>query len=160
MLRSGGLLLVSLGSSGKPNVMTIGWGLIGVMWRRSVFMVAVRKSRYTHGLMEENGEFTVNVPYTGMEEVTSFCGTTSGRNHDKFREAKLTVIPGKKVKVPAIKECAIHYECKTIGKLEVSAGSVSKEVLSEIYSSDSFHTLYFGEILSTYADQDAREKLG
>lgn len=159
MLRNGGLLLASLGSNRRPNVMTIGWGLIGVMWRRPVFMVAVRKSRYTHSLMEETGEFTVNVPHKGMEKSTSFCGTNSGRDHDKFKEAKLTAIPGRKVKTPAIEECAIHYECRTIGKLEVSAGNVNEEVFSELYSSDSFHTLYFGEILTTYADQDAKMKL-
>ncbi len=159
MLRNGGLLLVSTGSDGKPNVMTIGWGLIGTLWRRPVYMVAVRESRYTRRLMEENGDFTVNVPYRGMRNVTSFCGTVSGRDHDKFSETGLTAVPGRKVETPIIEECAIHYECRTIGRLKVSADTLDQGLLSEIYPSRDFSTLYFGEILSTYADKDTRKKL-
>jgi flavin reductase (DIM6/NTAB) family NADH-FMN oxidoreductase RutF len=163
MLRNGGLLLVSVGSDGKPNVMTIGWGLIGTLWSKPVYMVAVRKSRYTHALMEETGDFTVNVPKKGMEEITKFCGTVSGRDHDKFKEARLTPIQGRKGRAPSIGECIIHFECRTVGKLEVTAETISKEVLSEAYPSgapESFHTLYFGEIISTYAENDAKKKLG
>jgi len=159
MLRNGGLLLVSAGSDGKPNVMTIGWGLIGTLWRRPVYMVAVRESRHTHQLMEENGDFTVNVPHRGMGNVTTFCGTVSGRDHDKFGEARLTTVPGRRIKTPVIEECTIHYECRTVGKLKVSANTLNQELLSEVYPSRDFSTLYFGEILSTYADEDAREKL-
>jgi flavin reductase (DIM6/NTAB) family NADH-FMN oxidoreductase RutF len=163
MLRNGGLLLTSIGSDGKPNVMTNGWGLIGTLWRKPVYMVAVRKSRYTHTLMEDTGDFTVNVPKNGMRRITNYCGTVSGRDYDKFKEAELTPIQGRMVKAPSIEECIIHYECRTIGKLELSTNTVSKEILSEIYPSDAeerFHTLYFGEILSTYAEKDAKKKLG
>lgn len=163
MLRNGGLLLVSVGLDGKPNVMTIGWGLIGTLWRKPVYMVAVRKSRYTHILLEETGDFTVNVPKNGMGEITNLCGTVSGRDHDKFKEARLTPIQGRRVKAPSIEECIIHYECRTVGKLKVSVEAISKEILSEAYPSgatESFHTLYFGEILSAYAEENARKKLG
>jgi len=81
-----GLLLASAGKDGRTNIMTVGWGLIGVLWREPVFMVAVRPSRYTHGLIEETGEFTVNVPKQGMGNTVTYCGTVSGREHDKFKE--------------------------------------------------------------------------
>ena len=57
-----GLLLGSVGGDGRVNLMTIGWGLIGIVWFKPIFLVAVRKTRYTHKLMEETGVFTVNVP--------------------------------------------------------------------------------------------------
>ncbi len=38
-MREDGLLLVTLGADGKPNVMTIGWGTIGSIWARPVFIV-------------------------------------------------------------------------------------------------------------------------
>jgi len=49
-------------------------------------MVAVRPSRYTHDFIENTGEFTVNVPNRGMESIVSYCGTVSGKDHDKFEE--------------------------------------------------------------------------
>jgi hypothetical protein len=43
-----GLLLVSIDSNGKPNVMTIGWGSIGIIWYKPIFIVL--PSRYTQGV--------------------------------------------------------------------------------------------------------------
>ena len=34
-MREDGLLLVSQGTDGKPDAMTIGWGTIGAIWGRS-----------------------------------------------------------------------------------------------------------------------------
>ena len=79
-----GLLLASIGKNGENNIMTIGWGLIGVLFRKPTFIVAVRKSRYSYKLLNETGVFTVNVPGEGMAEAVDFCGTKSGRDYDKF----------------------------------------------------------------------------
>jgi len=102
-----GCLLVS-GKMKKANVMTIGWGLIGRLWGKPFFMVAVRPSRYTHKFIEETGDFTVNVPKKGMEKIVNYCGSVSGREHDKFKEKGLTMTPGKKVNSPIISDCIIH----------------------------------------------------
>lgn len=153
-----GLLLVSIGRDGKPNVMIIGWGLLGILWRRPVFMIAVRQSRYTHKLLEETEEFTVNVPGKNMDKVIDYCGSASGREHDKFKELGLKATSGKKVKAPIISDCIVHFECRVIGKTEVEPSRLSKDVLSSCYPSGDYHTLYFGEILSTYADKDVLEK--
>ena len=59
-LKSQGLFLTS--KRGKVNTMVIGWGGIVFIWGKPIFMVPVRKSRYTHGLIEKSGEFTVSVP--------------------------------------------------------------------------------------------------
>lgn len=159
MLNNGGLLLVSVGGGGRPNVMTIGWGLIGALWRRPLFMVAVRPSRYTYKLIEEAGDFTVNVPKEGMDEITQYCGFVSGRVHDKFKEKGLTPTPAKRIKSPIISECAIHYECKVIYKVKVDPKPLPEEVLSTCYPTGDYHTIYFGEIVSTYADEDVKEKI-
>ena len=153
-MRSGGLLLVSVGRDGRPNVMTIGWGLLGVMWREPFFVVAVRHSRYTHKLLEETGEFTVNVPEEGMEEVLRYCGTVSGRDYDKFAEKGLRPVPGRDVRAPSIEGCPIHYECRTAFKVEVEPGALERELEVEVYPSRDYHTLYYGRILGVYARED------
>lgn len=155
-LRSPGLLLASCSVDGRPNVMTIGWGFIGVLWSRPVFAVWVRPSRYTHGLIKETREFTINVPRAGMERAVEYCGRVSGRDHDKFREAGLTPQRSVHVKPPVIRECSIHLECRVIYEQEVAKAGVRPEVASRWYPSGNFHTVFYGEILAAYADEDWR----
>lgn len=157
-LGSCGCLLVS-GKMEKANVMTIGWGLIGRLWGRRFFMVAVRPSRYTYEFIEEAEDFTVNVPRRGMEEIVDYCGSVSGREHDKLKEKRLTRIPSKKVTSPIISECIIHYECKVSYKSDVIPSGLPKDILRSSYPSGNYHTLYHGEILATFADEDAKDQL-
>lgn len=149
-LKDPGLLLVGAKKNGKRNVMTIGWGFVGVMWRLKVFVVLVRPSRFTHEFVEDGGEFTVNVPDEGMEKAVAYCGEVSGREHNKFKESKLHLVKGKKVKVPVIKECRIHYECRVIHKLKLNPRLVPDKVKKRFYPKKNFHTVYFGEILAAY----------
>lgn len=152
-MNSGGLLLVSMGLNNIPNVMTIGWGLIGRIWREPFFIVAVRKSRYTYKLLEERGEFTVNVPSDDMGKILEYCGTYSGRDHDKFKELGLIPVRSFHVLVPYIAQCPIHYECKVSFKTEVTPGSIEKSIEEVIYPSGNYHTLYFGKILGVYVEE-------
>jgi flavin reductase (DIM6/NTAB) family NADH-FMN oxidoreductase RutF len=145
-----GLLLVGAKKDGKPNVMAIGWGFIGVLWGKPVFVVAVRPSRFTYEFIEDTGEFTVNVPNAGMEEVISHCGEVSGRKRDKFRECKLTVVKAKKVKAPVIKQCKVHYECRVLHKLKVKRDLIPANVKKSFYPRGDYQTLYFGQILTVY----------
>src|SRR5512143_370410 len=92
-MREDGLLLVTAHNDGKPNVMTIGWGTIGSIWGRPIFLALVRPSRHSHTLLEEVSEFTINVPPRELASAVSHCGTVSGRDHNKFDEAKLKVKP-------------------------------------------------------------------
>jgi flavin reductase (DIM6/NTAB) family NADH-FMN oxidoreductase RutF len=149
-LEDPGLLLVGTDKKGRSNVMTIGWGLVGILWGMPVFMVAVRPSRFTHRFIEAEGEFTVNVPRDGMDDIVAYCGKVSGRRHDKFRECKLTLVKGKKVKVPVIKQCKIHYECKVVHRFEVVPDLVPAGVKKSYYSREDYHTVYFGKILAVY----------
>ena len=152
-LGSEGLLLASMGLDGKYNAMTIGWGLIGRVWGDPIFMVAVRPTRYTHRLIEKTNDFTVNVPDDCMEEIVNYCGTVSGRDYDKFEEVGLTAEKGERIKSPIISECIAHYECKVIGKSKLIPDLLSSEVKRRYYSSENYHTLYFGKILSTIMEK-------
>lgn len=153
-----GLLLVSVDSKGKPNVMTIGAGSIGPILNRPIFTIWIRPSRYTYKLIEETGDFTVNVPAIGMEEIVSYCGTVSGRDHDKFREKNLTAVPSRFVKSPVIEECIIHYECKIIHKNDIVAETLSDWMKINLYPQDDYHRLYFGEVLAICVDGNPMEK--
>jgi flavin reductase (DIM6/NTAB) family NADH-FMN oxidoreductase RutF len=159
LLRDEGLLLVSEGDDGKPNAMTIGWGLVGTMWSEPFFVVAVRLSRHTHKLIEEAGKFTVCLPSKGMTEALNVCGTKSGRDMDKLKELGLTARKGTAVEALYIAECPVHYECEVAFKTQVEKGELKEELENRVYASGDYHTLYYGHIKGIYAVEGAEEKL-
>ena len=142
-LGSGGSLLASVDANGRPNAMTIGWALLGVVWRRPICAVFVRPSRYTYGCIEATGDFTVNVPPPELAEQVLFCGTESGRDRDKFEQSGWTPLPASQVNAPIIKECPLALECRTRQKL--SLGS---------------HDLYIGEVLAVQAHEELLDANG
>ncbi len=159
MLGQGGLLLASVDDQGNPNAMTIGWGTVGIIWGKPIFVVLVRPSRYTHGLIEITDDFTVNVPPPELADKVLYFGTVSGRDQDKFKAKGLTTTPGKKVKSPIVEECVIHYECRVVHKNDVIPDELTEEIRNSAYPQGDFHRIYFGEILAVYADVDAKKRL-
>jgi len=150
-IKSEGAFLVAKSKDGKKiNVMTIGWAAIGYMWRKPIMTVMVRNSRFTHGIIEQASSFTVNISTSDSEEALNFCGAKSGRDVDKFKECKLSVVPAQKVDTPIINLSGFHYECKIVYKSEINPGFLCKEYREDVYADNDYHTLYFGEIIACY----------
>ena len=144
----------------EKNVMTIGWALFGFVWRRPTMMVAVRNTRFTYGIMERARFFTVSVPALPMEKEIDLCGTRSGRNLDKFQECKFATLPGEKTGAPVLDIPGFHYECALIYKTPMDPKFLAGE-LNALYPQKDYHTLYFGEILACYRNDEpsaARQK--
>ncbi|MCX7825932.1 MAG: flavin reductase family protein [Verrucomicrobiae bacterium] len=154
-----GLLLCTVGADGKPNVMTIGWMSAGVIWGRPVVTVLVRPSRHSYGLLEQVGEFTVNVLPPQFDEAVQYCGGASGRDGDKFAHTSLTPAPAQKVRAPIVEQGVIHYECRVVHKNDVAPATLTPEIVAGAYPQGNFHRLYFGELLAVYAASDASEQL-
>jgi len=159
-LTSRGLLLGSYDASGKPNVMTIGWGSLGSIWGVPIWTVLVRPSRYTYTCIEHTGCFSVNVPRGDMYDEVALCGSKSGRDVDKFAAAGLTCEKGSAVLAPVIAECPIVYECQVVHSNDVLPAKLADEILSGAYIDADYHRVYFGKILSVVADVDAVKLLG
>ena len=64
-LQHGGVFLTIGGET--PNTMTIGWGSVGCVWSRPVFMVLVRPQRHSYEMLKTAGEFTVSVPTSSSQ---------------------------------------------------------------------------------------------
>ena len=148
-------ILLTTAASGKVNTMTIGWGKIGIEWVRPVFIAYVRESRYTKSILDETGEFTVNVPYGEYDpKILGYCGTISGRDHDKIADMNLTLEKPNVVAVPGIKEFPLTLECKVIYKQKQDA-ALPADLLDRFYPEDTegfrdYHTAYYGEIVDAY----------
>ncbi len=146
-IKEGAFLTVKAGDA--INTMTIGWAAIGYVWRKPIFMVAVRDSRHTFGIMERAADFTVSVPMTDMKQAIMFCGTKSGRDHDKFKECDLHPKGSQKAVTPIINTPGLHFECKIVFKAPMDPAHLAAEY-DPIYPQKDYHTLYFGEILDCY----------
>lgn len=150
-----GVFLTSA-ADGKRNTMIIGWGGISLIWGRPVMVVLIRNARGTHELVEKSRQFTVSVP--GKRDLSveiTTCGTRSMRElGDKFAYCCLTPVPGRRVDVPVIGECDLHYECRVLYRQDLRYQDIPVFIKDRFYSRYPYpegnHTLYFGEIVDTY----------
>ena len=155
IMGSHGLLLGAYDAAGKPNLMTIGWGTIGIVWGKPIWVVLVRPSRYTYGCIERQGCFTVNVPTKAMAEACALCGSRSGRDTDKFAACRLTAEKATTVNAPAVAQCPIVYECRVVHTNDVLPPRLAEEIRAGAYPGGDFHRIYWGEILAARAERDA-----
>lgn len=162
-MKRGVLLTTKL--AGKVNSMTIGWGMIGIEWGKPIFITFVRESRYTKQLLEENGEFTVNVPHGEADsKILGFCGSKSGRDVDKIKELGLTLEDPLTISVPGIREFPLTLECKILYKQKQEFGAIPSDLLERYYPQDvdssnpgsnrDCHVAFYGEILNAYFIED------
>ena len=149
-LKKGVFLTTKAGD--KVNSMVIGWGHIGRIWERPVFVTYVRDCRYTYEILKQNPEFTVNIPINGMDKnAFRICGTQSGRDIDKIAEAGLTLEDPEVITVPGIREFPLTLECRVLYQEEQDASKLPEEIRKQFYSIEtSEHTAFYGEIVSAY----------
>lgn len=144
----------------KVNSMIIGWGTFGVEWATPVFVIYIREGRFTREQLDKNPEFTVNIPFDGYDpNILKVCGTKSGRDIDKVKEAGLTLVESDAVSVPGIKELPLTLECKVVFRqkqeLPLLADKFQKfypqDVSSEAVGANrDVHIAYYGEIVGAY----------
>ncbi len=93
------------------NIITIAWtGIISTEPPRCY--ISVRPERYSYKLIKETGEFVINLTTKELAYATDWCGVRSGKDHDKFKEMKLTPQRGIEVRCPIIAESPINLECR------------------------------------------------
>ena len=149
-------VLLTTKNGDKYNTMTIGWGHIGVEWRRPVFVVYVRESRYTRELLDRCGDFTVNIPLGEADpRIVSVCGTVSGREVDKIEMLGLTLVASDHVSVPGIRELPLTLECRVCYRHRQEPSQLPQDIQDAFYpQGDRPHTAYYGEIVGAYIIED------
>jgi len=121
------------------------------MWNKPVFTALVRYSRYTYEIIEKSQDFTVSFPLKGMlNKELGICGTKSGRDMDKIKNAKLTLKNGEVVNSPIIDDCELHIECKIVYKQAMDETFLDNEIKNKAYPDGDHHVMYYGEIVKAY----------
>ncbi|MBU5590960.1 flavin reductase family protein [Clostridium sp. MSJ-4] len=133
------------------NTMTISWGNLGLAWGKPVFIIYVRKSRFTHDIIDKSGEFTISLPLdNSMKKPLGVCGSKSGRDVDKFQLAGINTKPSNKLKSPVIDGCDVYFECKVVYKHNISPEIISEDINKSTYLEGDYHTVFYGEVIDYY----------
>ena len=81
--------------------------------------VGIAKQRHSHGLIQQEREFVVNVLTPELLPAARVCGSRSGRDGDKFAASGLTATPGAAVRAVLIEECPVNLECRVVQELDL-----------------------------------------
>ena len=112
-------VLVSVADrAGKQNLFTVAW--TGTICSSPAMVaISVRPERYSHHMIEETGEFVINLTTEALTYATDYCGVRSGRDENKWESVHLTPVEGTKVKAPYILESPVNIECKVTQKISL-----------------------------------------
>lgn len=130
------VVMVSMADrDGKYNIITIAWAGT-VCTNPPMVSISVRPERYSYPILQETGEFVINLTTRELAFATDFCGVKSGRDTDKFRELELTPLPGKEVSAPLIGESPVNLECRVRQILPLGS-----------------HHMFLADVVAVHADE-------
>lgn len=142
--------LLTAGTKTKCNTMTVSWGGMGVIWNKNVVYVFVRDSRYTKEFMDNGEFFSLSFFDKKYRSALSYCGTTSGRDENKFEKAGLT--PAVRHSIPYPDEANLVFLCRKMAAVPMNKETLlDKSIMPKFYGDKDMHTMYVGEIIEVMA---------
>ena len=138
-------MLITAGDQSGYNTMTASWGGLGVLWGKNVATCYIRPQRYTKKFVDANDTFTLSFYGPAHKQALSICGSKSGRDCDKVKEAGLTpyFVDG----TAAFEEADMVFVCKKLYEDEIRPENfIAKENDEKWYPEKDYHTVYIAEI--------------
>lgn len=161
-------VLVSVADSkGNTNIITVAW--TGTVCTNPPMLgISVRPNRFSHHMVEETGEFVVNLTTKELAYATDYCGVKSGRDVNKWKEMELTPVASDMVKPPCIAESPVNIECKVaeirkLGSHDLFLANVVAVHVDDAYMDENgaFHLSQADPIVYCHGEYfDLGEKLG
>lgn len=127
---------------GKSNIITVAWAGT-VCTNPPMVSISVRPSRFSYQILEETGEFVINLTNESLVKACDYCGVVSGRDVDKFAKTGLTPIPMEHVHAMGIDESPVNMECKITEKRELGS-----------------HTMFIAEVVGVTVDDRYMDETG
>lgn len=122
-------------AEGRSNIITIAWTGT-VCTNPPMLYISVRPERYSYHMLEETGEFVVNMTTKKLAKAADYCGVRSGRDVDKWKETGLTPEKAQAVSVPLIAESPVNIECRVKDVLKLGS-----------------HHMFLAEVLAVDVDE-------
>lgn len=144
-------LLLAAGDEKQSNAMTIGWGGIGTLWRKTAVTVYVAEMRYTKQFMDNAQYFTVMAFDERKEKILEYMGTKSGRDGDKAKALNLHTAYTENG-TPYYLEASVVLECRTMYAAPFDVQYFKDEVPKQMYANfpAGLHTMYIGEVVNAW----------
>lgn len=118
----------------RPNIITVAWAGT-VCTNPPMVSISVRPSRHSYHIIEETGEFVINLTTAELVKACDYCGVVSGRDVDKFAKTGLTPMPIEHVHAPAIAESPVNIACRVVESRPLGS-----------------HTMFLAEVLGVTVD--------
>lgn len=118
----------------KANIITIAWAGT-VCSSPAMVSISVRPERYSYNIIDETGEFVINLVTKKLTWAADWCGVRSGKDYDKFYETGLHESVSSVVSCPGIEESPVNIECRVVNR--------------QNYGS---HTVFTAEVVAVNAD--------
>jgi flavin reductase (DIM6/NTAB) family NADH-FMN oxidoreductase RutF len=126
------MVLVGSVVDGRANFMAVAW-VSRVNYKPPLFAIALGPHHTNKGI-DENREFSINIPDVSLIEKTDYCGLFSGNKTDK--SALFNVFYGKSAKAPLIEECPGCMSCSVYDAVKLP-----------------HNTLYIGEPIEVFTEE-------
>ena len=127
---------------GRSNIITVAWAGT-VCTNPPMVSISIRPSRYSYKMIEDTGEFVINLTNESLVKACDYCGVVSGRDVDKFKKTGLTPIPMEHVRAMGIGESPVNMECRVTEKRELGS-----------------HTMFIAEVVGVTVDDSYMDETG
>lgn len=128
-------VMVSCGTMEESNIITIAWtGIVNSDPPRTY--ISIQPKRWSHHMVNESGEFVINIVPKDLAFAMDKAGCTRGENLDKFADLGLTKEAADKVAAPMIAESPVNIECKVFETLHLGS-----------------HDMFLADIVAVHVDE-------
>ena len=141
-------VLVSCRDKEKNNLITIAWTGI-VNSEPPMTYISVRKSRFSHEMIKNSGEFVINMVSEELTPKLDLCGVKSGRDIDKFSECGFKPVKGEIVSAPMVDEAVVNLECIVKDVIEYPSHDM---FVAEIVKVHDFEYQFFGNAEAQFVE--------
>lgn len=137
-------MLVTAGTPERFNTMTASWGGLGILWERPAAFVFIRPTRYTYEFVERSARFTLSFFEERYRPALQYCGSHSGRDADKIKEAGLTPVKGENIVY--FEEARLVLACRKLYFQDIIPDRFLDPTIGSMYPKKDYHRQYVGEI--------------
>jgi len=130
------MVLVGSVLEGRANFMAVGW-VSRVNFKPPLFAIALGPHHTNKGI-DENREFSINIPDDSLIEKTDYCGLVSGSNTDKSE--LFNVFYGESDKVPLIEECPVCMSCSVYDAVKLPSNTLYIGEPKEVFTQEKYMT--------------------
>lgn len=135
-------VMVSCGNMEESNILTVAWtGITNTIPPKTY--ISVRPSRFSYHLIQNSGEFVINLTTSDLIKKADYCGIYTGAKVDKFEKCQLTKEKASVVSCPLISQSPLSIECRVTEIIPIGT-----------------HHMFMADIVSVNVDENLLDKNG